>query len=316
VHKSLSNKEFATMIPLISQDKEVTMDGELLRHLYHQLFHHSTPHWPRRCNYTDNVVVFVYLLSVVTGRSMRWGYQKRHWPLWARHLRPPSYSQVMRRLQTASVQDYITRMNDMFRDQLPRSSEKVIDGKPLVVGVYSKDPDAKTGCVGEGKWARGYKVHAMIDAGGGVDAAEVTSLNEGEATVALRLMESMDLQGITVRGDANYDSNKLYEAAAKRGGRFLAPRRKPGRSLGHHPQHPHRLQAIAALEEEPSVATAHRYHRNRIEQTFAHLTNLPFGLAPLPNCVRGLARVTHWVKAKILLYHLHLALTRNSAEAA
>lgn len=292
------------------------MDGELLRHLYHQLFHHSTSRRPLRCVYADNVVVFLYLLSVVAGRSMRWAYPKRHWPLWARHLRPPSYSQVMRRLQTASVEDCITRMNEMFRDRLPRSSDKVVDGKPLVVGVCSKDADARRGCLGAGKWARGYKVHAMIDAAGAVDAAEVTSLNEGEATVALRLIEPMDLQGITVRGDANYDSNRLYDAVAKRGGGFVAPRRKPGRSLGHHPQHPHRLQAVAALEENPSQNAAHRCHRNRIEQTFAHLTNLPFGLAPLPNWVRGLSRVTRWVKAKILLYHAHLALTRQPAEAA
>jgi hypothetical protein len=222
----------------------------------------------------------------------------------------------MRRLHTASVQDCLTGMNSLFRDQLPRSLDKVVDGKPLVVGVCSKDRDARRGCMGEGKWARGYKVHAMIDATGVVESATVTPLNEGEATVALRLLEPMNLQGVTVRGDANYDSNKLYDVVAQRGGRFEAPRRKPGRGLGHHPQHPHRLQAIAALEREASTRVAHRNHCNRIEQTFAYLTNLSFGLAPLPNCVRGLHRVSRWVKAKILLYHLHLSLIRQHKEAA
>lgn len=314
--KSLNDKEFAVMIPLVSQDKEVTMDGELLRHLYHHLFHGTICRRPRRCAYGDAVVVFIYLFSVLGDRSMRWAYQKRNWPLWARHLRPPSYSQLMRRLRTSSIQRCMGQLNVAFRNRLPCSAEKVVDGKPLVVGVYSKDRDARRGCLAQDQWARGYKLHAIVDATGAVETAAVTPLNSGEAPVAAKLMEAVNLQGVTVRADANYDSNSLYEVVAHRGGRLIAPRRKPGRGLGHHSQHAHRLEAIVILEGEAFARRNHRRHRNRIEQAFAHLTNLPFGLGPLPNWVRGLARVTRWVKAKILIYHLYLSLTRQQAEAA
>ena len=80
------------------------MDGQLLRVLYHELFHSGKRHFPRRCRYDDNVIVFIYFISVIADRSMRWAYDRRHWPLWARRLTRPSYSQVMRRLDSDSVQ--------------------------------------------------------------------------------------------------------------------------------------------------------------------------------------------------------------------
>src|SRR6185436_11777773 len=98
--------------------------------------------------------------------------------------------------------------------------------------------------------------------------------------------------GVTLLADANYDSNSLYETVANRGGRLLAPRRKPGRGLGKRSHHAHRLEAIAQLENVPGAMEQHKADRNRIEQAFAHLTNVSFGLAPLPNFVRGQARVT------------------------
>lgn len=296
------------------------MDDQLLNVLYHRLYAPGKVPRPANCRYSDALVVLIYFLGVVRERSPRWARQPRNWPLWMRRLKPPSYSQLMRRLATPSVQDLIADVNAEARDRLPRAGEKVCDGKPLVVGGYSRDPDAAAGRLPGGGWGRGHKLHVIVDAAGGaVDAFELTALDAGEATVARRLVARAgpDLAGVLLRGDANYDSNPLYAAVAARGGRLVAPRKKPGTGLGHQPHHPHRLRAIDELERRGTgSARAHKRHRIRVEQVLGHLTNLPFGLSPLPNFVRRRRRVARWVLAKIALYHLALILRQHQQLAA
>jgi transposase len=284
------------------------MDSQLLRQLYQDLIVNGKSQRPWRCTYDDNLILFIHAFGVLQNASMRWAHDRRNWPLWMRRLPSISYSEFMRRLARPAVQQQLAELNDQFRAQLPRSREKCVDGKPLTVGVYSKDPEAKVGLVAEGFWGRGYKLHAIVDAQGAVDAFCLTPLNAGEGPVARHTMlPQVDCRGVTLRGDANYDSNELYAAVAARGGRFIAPRRKPGTSVSSsHPQHPDRLRAIAELEHEAGALQAHRRHRVRIEQSFGHLTNLPFGLFALPNSVRRHRRVQLWVTAKITLYHLYL----------
>ena len=307
------------------------MDGELLRSLYHHLFHPpgwAPPRPPAGCHYADQAVAWVYCVGAAAGRSTRWACDRRNWPVWARRcVRAPCYQQVMKRLRTDRVSRLVARLVSEFgarvrsaapappaspgsRSQSPAPPpEKVVDGKPLVVGGYTKDPDARRGKV-PGGWARGYKLHAVVDAATGViDAFRVTALDGGEATQARIMLESgcVHLVGHVLRGDANYDSNRLYGRAAALGGRHVAPRRKPGTGLGHHPQHPHRLDAIAELESAPDAAKNHKRHRIRVEQVFGHLGNMPCGLFALPNSVRRLHRVTLFVTAKVALYHLYLA---------
>ena len=302
------------------------MDSEPLRWLYHRLLHDPTLRRKRDCTYGDGVVLFVYFLGVIANRSLLWAADKGHWPPWCRRLSIPSYSQLCKRLQAGSARRTIEHVNAQLRDRLPRSCEKVVDGKALVIGGYSHDPDSAVGRVPDG-WGRGYKLHAVTDAAAGAfDALEVTPLCAGESTVLRRrLLPRLDLRGCTLRGDANYDSNPAYAAVADAGGRLIASRRKPGRGLGHHPQHPDRLRAIDELERTsaapaapaaPAAATTHKRRRNRAEQAFALLSNLPFGLSPLPNHVRRLRRVRLWVTAKITLYHLHKALALAASVAA
>lgn len=292
------------------------MDDQLLLYLYHRLFDSDKLQAASRCHYSDSLIVLIYFLAVIRGRSPRWACQKRNWPLWMRRLTCCSYSQFNRRLKTPSVVELIARVNLEFRSQLPDSDEKICDGKPLVVGGFSKDPDTAWGKLPGGGWGRGYKVHVIADACGAVDLFTVTALDAGEPTVACRLVTLMDLHGVLLRGDNNYDSNALYAEVALRGGRLLSPRKKPGTGLGHHPQHRDRLRAIAELESGKQAFAAHKRHRNRVEQTLGHLTNLPFGLSPLPNFVRRRRRVALWVLAKITLYHLYLILHKLKALAA
>lgn len=299
------------------------MDDQLLRALYHRLFNcDKRQHDPRptpRCTYPDALIVLIYFLAVLRDRSPHWAIcpqrPKSNWPLWMRRLPCPSYGQFCRRLQSFPVQRLIALLFLEFRNQLPHSAQKYCDGKPLTVGGFSKDPDARAGRLPGDGWGKGYKVHLLADQSGAVEAFALTGLDAGEATVMRQVVPGVDLSGSVLRADSNYDSNALYAAVARGGGRLIAPRRKRGTALGHHPQHPDRLRAIAELEDGGQLRQ-HRRCRVRVEQELGHITNLPFGLSPLPNFVRRRHRVGLWVLAKLVLYHLcliHRAEQKNAA---
>jgi hypothetical protein len=295
------------------------MDGELLRWLYHRLIHDPTLARTRNCTYGDGVILLVYFYAALNHRSPLWGSDLHHWPAWCRAaLVLPSYAQLNKRLKTDAIARGIASLDAELRQRLPRGPAKVADGKPLVIGGFSHDPDARRGKVPAG-WARGYKLHVIADgATGAIEAHALTPLDAGEATVLRRdLLPRVDLRGCTLRDDGNYDSNPTYAVVADAGGRMVAPRRRPGTGLGHDcTQHPDRLRAIEELERTPGGRAAHRRARNRAEQSLAHLTNLPFGLWALPNFVRRLPRVRMWVAVKIVLYHLYKVLTRSRVNAA
>jgi hypothetical protein len=293
------------------------MDDQLLNHLYHRLLAPGKVQHPANCQYSDSILVLIYFLGVLRGRSPHWAQDKRNWPLWMRRLKCPSYSQLERRLSTDSVQQLIAELNQEFRHQLPSSGEKFCDGKPLTVGGFSKDPDTAEGKLPGDGWGRGYKLHVIVDSCGAVDAFELTALDAGEPTVTRELVLSMDLRDVLLRADSNYDSNPLYGAVAERGGRLIAPRKKPNTGLGHQPHHSDRLLAIKELEQSGEESNrSHKRHRIRVEQALGHLTNLPYGLSPLPNFVRRKVRVKRWVLAKIVLYHLALILREQQKLAA
>ena len=44
--------------------------------------------------------------------------------------------------------------------------------------------------------------------------------------------------------------------------------------------------------------------RVEIEHMFGYLTNISFGLKPLPNWVRGVFRVENWVRAKMIFFNI------------
>jgi hypothetical protein len=291
------------------------MDSELLSYLYHRLLHSPSARVESHSTYSNGLIALMFLHAASSDRSPHWACRRGNWPIWCQRLRFPSYSQFMRRLKSNAVSELIRQVNDESRARLPQSHEKFLDGKPLTVGGFTKDPDARRGHVPDG-WAKGYKVHALVDAGGAIDAVEVTALNVGEPTVARRLIKGVDLHDVLIRADSNYDSNALYAEVADQGGRLLAPRKKPGTGLGHHPNHADRLRAIAELETDATGRKAHNHIRARVERSFARLTNLPYGLSPLPNFVRRLERVTRWVTAKITLYHVYCTLSQNKRLAA
>jgi hypothetical protein len=262
------------------------------------------------------------MLASISQKSERWAWDKHNWPLWARHRKRPSYSQYMRRLHSDSVQRLLARIAkataNELKEVLPPGGVKICDGKPLTVSGFSRDPEATLGKV-PGGWGRGYKLHAVVDSNGVIEAWQITSLHAGEATIARQLLAQLDLRGCLVLGDGNFDSNATYALVADSGGRFMAPRRKPGTGLGWRKQHPDRLAAVEALERASNATeqlASHHRRRLRVEQVLGHLGNMPGGLSPLPNHVRRLKRVQRWVASKIHLYHLHLLMSHQHRAAA
>jgi hypothetical protein len=56
------------------------MDGELVRELYHEFFHHRKLQTERRCSYQDAVILWIYFLGVLHDRSTHWAHDRRTSP--------------------------------------------------------------------------------------------------------------------------------------------------------------------------------------------------------------------------------------------
>jgi hypothetical protein len=189
----------------------------------------------------------------------------------------------------------------------PRNSEWVltVDGKPLLVGSHSKDPDAEWGHVRRG-WAKGYKFHALY----GKDCIplswEATSLNVAEPDVAARMISSLKWGGGYILGDSSYDSNPLHDISLAVGYQLVAQRKRPRAALGHRRHSPGRLRCIDLLRGQ--FGQALYCLRKDVERQFGWLTNHGGGLAPLPNWVRRFHRVRLWIQAKLLVHAAYVSL--------
>ena len=214
---------------------------------------------------------------------------------------------MSRRLRTAEVQRLLAKMEQHMAELNRDGLITLVDGKPLTVGCYSKDPDASWGRVGRG-WANGYKFHAIYSNGPIPVSWEVTPANEGEPLVAARLIPFLRRGGGYLVGDSAYDSNSLYNIAAALGWQLVAKRKRPKAGLGHRRHSPSRLRSIALLQQEFGKALYSM--RTDIERQFGWLTNHAGGLAPLPNWVRRSTRVQQWIQAKLLVHSVYTYLTR------
>jgi hypothetical protein len=268
------------------------MERELWTALYHLTCRLST----ERSGHVWNTpwIVGVFLWAVVHDRPVSWACQRENWPdTWRIEL--PHQSTMSRRLRTAAVTTLLVRLQERL---CRRSAPQVcmLDGKPLPVGGFSKDPDAAKGH-GAGGWARGYKLHVVWTDGLLPWAYEVQPLNVSEQAVARRLLRSVP--GGCVLADGNYDSNQLHEAATQAGVQLIAPQRRPSLKLGHRRHSPGRLRALQLLASDEGQRLFQK--RVHIERQFGQLTNFGGGLSPLPNWVRRLGRVRQWVLAKLLI---------------
>lgn len=212
---------------------------------------------------------------------------------------------MSRRLRTTEVHRLLNTIEQCLTHENAGIWIRWIDGKPLVVGTYSKDTDATWGKVGRG-FARGYKIHALYGTARMPDAWHTTGLNVSEPEVALHLIPLVKGGGY-ILGDKGFDSNPLHDAANRHGYQLVTERKRPGTKLGHRRHSPGRLRSMELLRNDFGRALLHE--RGDIEREFGWLTNHSGGLAPLPNWVRRPHRVQQWVQAKLISHVIYTKLS-------
>jgi hypothetical protein len=292
------------------------MERELFRALKRALRRLGRRRKNQRYLYTDATILEVYCWSVLNDRPVVWACQPENWPRGLRRGRLPSQSDMSRRLRTASVRALLTRLERVVLDADRRASlVYIIDGKPLPIANHSRDPEAGYGRAVGGK-AMGYKLHVLVDPAGGLWGWRVAPMNIDERVIARRLMSSLPGEGYLL-ADGNYNSNRLFAAAATRGVQLVSPRRQRGvgpMGLGHHPQHPARLRSRDMLENGVfDFGQSLHQIRRAVEGYLGTLSATGGGLTCLPAWVRRHRRVRQWVQVKLIINHLRAARRRNAA---
>jgi hypothetical protein len=111
--------------------------------------------------FADAIILTVAAWAIVHDRPTCWACQRRHWPRHWHWLGLPSPKTMSQRLPTPGVQLLLEQV--LYR-VLAASAlagfclSRRIDSKPLPVGPFSKDRDARRGHLGGGITARGYKL--------------------------------------------------------------------------------------------------------------------------------------------------------------
>ena len=271
----------------------------------------SLPRTGRRPQYSDVLIVRMYLWAVWHDRPLCWACDRRHYGRLFRPRGLPSVSQFSRRVKTKRVEQIIEAVNGRLTERNRPTEVGFFDGKPLPVSRHSRDKEAKKGYA-DGVFRRGYKLHAWATADGRIPRYRVKPMNAGEPNTARELTDRIPA-GCLVLADANYDSAKLYRSVHERGAYLLTPLK--GRATS-----PHSLRymplarrwALQLWETDPTGCKKALKYRYQIERIFSAVTSFGGGLSPLPSWVRRLPRVQRWVAAKLLLYHARL-LVRTAA---
>jgi IS5 family transposase len=270
------------------------MERELWLQLYRIVVSLDRFDWRGRYRASD--ILLVFLWAVVHDRPTIWACQAKNWSTVPRHL--PTQPTMSRRLRSSVVQQLLSAVEAKLGADAHGWWVCRIDSKPLVVGCYSKDRDAKWGRAGSG-YARGYKLHLVLGPGRVPVRWCIASMNEGDARVALRLIDALPGGGYLV-GDKQYDSNPLHAHAAVRGFQIVAQQKRASQQLGHRPHHPARLRSLDLVQTPFGRALLE--FRGSIERHLGTLTCSSAGLGPLPAWVRWPHRVYLWVQAKLILY--------------
>lgn len=239
-------------------------------------------------------------------RPLSWACDPAHYTTRFRPSQLPSVSQFCRRVKTPRVNALVNAVNEYLVRHGEPGRVALLDGKPLPIGDYSRDPDARDGR-GAGRFQRGYKLHALTTLDGRILRHCVHPLNVGEPNPARQELIGGAPPGTLVVADTNYDSAALYSAVANRHSQSLTPRK--GRS-----QQPARRKRMGAArrtilelwESHADVCQALLRLRPDVERLFSALSCFGGGLVALPPWVRRHDRVARWVSAKVAIYHARL----------
>lgn len=290
------------------------MEHQLWRAIVAIVMTLGKPRKRRDGDFTDHDIVATYYWSVVHDRPTGWACRRNNWPVHLRRRRlptPPTMSRRLRSRRVVALLDALER-----RAVAPKEPGLfwIIDGKPLVIGGCSKDRQAGYGRAARSK-ARGYKVHAVVDAAGGIAEWRLAPMNKDERVMAERLLKRAPIRGY-VAADSNFDSNVLHEVCAGRGLILIAPRREPGTGLGHRKHSAGRRRSME-LTENPHQAFGRQAlkDRNAVERVFGNWTSWGGGLTCLPPWVRTHRRVKRWVQAKLVLTAINRAAPSTTCAA-
>jgi hypothetical protein len=264
-----------------------------------------------RKRFADAWIVLTLAWAALHDRPVSWACAAENWPAAEAWHALPSDATMSRRLRTVGVLTLMAQAEAAVRDLFPAGLFKMVDAKPLPVGGASGDPDATCGRAARGK-ARGYKLHVAWDTrdGGAVAAWSLADMKTNEKAVAARDLIPRLPPFAYLAADNQYDGNRMFDLTAAAGGQLVvAPRRKAPAGLGHRRQSPHRLRGLA-LAAGP-VGRAMLHARGEVERRLGAWTSAAGGLGPLPNWVRRPRRVARWVWAKLLIYHVRLAVKQG-----
>jgi hypothetical protein len=261
-----------------------------------------------RAVFSDALIVSMYLWSVWHDRCLSWACSRGNYARLFRPKKLPSISQFTRRIKSSRCQWLLQRVhNEMAAVDTP-TPISYLDGKPLVVGVASKDCQARRGHV-MGGFAKGYKLHAWVTSDRRIPVWSVESLNRGEQPVACAIAAVMPRlsSDSLVMADQAYDGHELYNALAAHDGMLLVePRGYSQHRVTRSQMGPVRREALSLWQRLPGLARYVYRQRIHVEGCFSNLCSYGGGLGPLPAWVRTLDRVRRWVGAKIILYHARL----------
>lgn len=285
------------------------MSSHVWKLVYHGLrrVNRRVPRQGRACQYSDTLIVGMYLWAVFHDRPLCWAVDRSNYSSVFRPRELPSRSQFGRRIRSARCQELLDALNRELAEIEDVPNIFLMDSRPLRVGAYSRDPDVRNGYTKDG-FAKGYKLHVLATKQGGIVAWRLTGLNRNDKPVARELIDEARPQGL-VLADGAYDSGALYDHVLKHRALLLTPLPvKVGG--GHRPQSAARLLAARMWANG-----AEDLYRNRlgIERIFSQQSSFGGGLAPLPAWVRRWSRVRRWVAAKLILYHARLALRKVAA---
>jgi len=261
----------------------------------------DVPGGDQRCVYKLRDVLRAGLWSILHDRPFCWACVPSNWPP---HLRPgalPTQSTLSRRWRTRAVKSALERLLRTVLGLLgPLGRYGAIDGRPLLIGGASRDPDARAGRAVRGL-GRGYKLHAIVTASGVIAEFVVRPMNQAEQTVARALLRRAPRELQRIIGDTIFDCMPVHEVAQLTGRRLYTPIRQ--NRVGRRRQ-ARRLQLLRLNARV--VGRKLLRSRDVVERTFARMSNIGFGFKGLPPWVRRQHRVHAWISGKILLYHTYL----------
>jgi hypothetical protein len=275
------------------------MERELWKIFYQLVWGLSNPRgaWL----YATADVLVVYFWAAVHDRPSSWATKSENWPDDLRPAVLPSQSTLSRRLRRPAVVELMTNVEERLMALIAVEYwlVQIIDGKAIAVSNVSKDRDA---CYGRGVGGnqKGYKLHAVWGGGPMPIAWGLAPMNVSEKTMARHLIPALPGGGYLL-GDAQYDANPLYEAAAEVGFQLVAQKTKDRGcgGIGHRNQSAGRLRSMEILATEFGKNLWKQ--RNAIERYFGAWVSSSIGLGGLPAWVRHFDRVRNWIHAKILL---------------